>query len=222
MSNTFGNSINDLWSLIRHDNTCEIYLRSAAQKHLFAEKRAEQLHSDITEFKASTSIRETIGTLHIEMNFEHGVSSLRSSIEHLAQLINGVANLGLAQTRRQGSNIIDIYKVRDILLKSPDGNLRKLGGLLMSMTGSSWYTDLHDLRIELYHHQFQRFPRAHAVDMSRSSQNVEFLLPSGTAPSISDSKERQIDVYLDRQVENVRAVLEESFKLLIEYLKAKP
>ena len=221
MSNAFDDSINDLWSLINHDSACEIYLRSAAQKHDFAEIRAEALHNDITEFKTNTSIRETIGTLHIEMNFEHGVSSLRSSIEHLAQLINEVAKLGLAQTKKQGSNVVDIYKVRDILLKSPDGNLRKLGELLTSMTGSGWYTDLSDLRIELFHHQFKRLPRAYALDMSRGSSNVEFLLPSDTAPSISDSKERPIDVYLNRQVENVRAVLEQSFKLLIEYLKAK-
>lgn len=221
MNDTFSDSINDLWSLVNHDSACEIYLRSTAQKHTFAEKRAEELHNDIIEFRTNRSTRETIGTLQIEMDFEHGVSSLRSSIEHLAQLINEVAKLGLAQTRKQGINVVDIYKVKDILLKSLDSNLHRLGELLMNMTGSDWYTDLNDLRIELFHHEFPRFPSAHEVDMSHGSSNVEFLLPSNTAPSITDSKERRIEVYLTKQVENVRAVLEESFKLLIEYLKAK-
>jgi hypothetical protein len=91
----------------------------------------------------------------------------------------------------------------------------------MSMTKSDWYTDLNDLRIELFHHQYKRLPKAHEVDMSRGSSNLEFLLPSDTAKSIADSKERRIEVYLNKQVENVRLVLEESFKLLIVYLEAK-
>jgi len=225
MSQEFSDTINDLlteiWSkkeegIISHE--CEIYLRSACQKQLFAEKRAEAIKKDIIDYQSDQKVRDSIGTLQIEMDFDHCIISLRSSIEHLAQLINAIVGMGLSPTRKQGSNTVDLYKVRDALLKSTDANLSGLGGLLKDLTDQDWHNDLNDLRITLFHHKFERLPRSYAVNMTTSFSGIDFRLPEGTCPNISQPEDRLIDSFCNVLVSRVQSLLFKSYRYLIEYL----
>ena len=227
MSQEFDDIINDLlteiWSKKEKgiiSGECEIYLRSACQKHLFAEKRAEAIKKDISDYKSDQKVRDSIGTLQIEMDFDHCIISLRSSVEHLAQLINAIVGIGLSPTRQHGSNTVNLYKVKDALLKKDDANLRALGDLLKNLSDQDWHKDLNDLRITLFHDKFERLPRSYAVNMTRSSSDIDFRLPKDTCPSISEPQERLIDSYCDKQVNNVQSVLCESYRRLIEYLRS--
>lgn len=216
----FDDAINDLWTLVAKASDAEIYLRSACQKLLFAQTRQKSLCKNIQNFKANKTTRETIGTLNIEMDFDHCINSLRSSIEHLAQLINSITCLGLSPNRKLGKDEVTIYKVKEKLLGSVSLELQELGKLLEKVIAEDWYKELHDLRITLYHEKYERLPRAYTVEMQRAFPNTEFLLPSNTAPSITESASRYIDRYCEIQIENIENLLLACYKHLINYVKA--
>jgi hypothetical protein len=138
-----------------------VYLRGVNQKRLFARKRKSCLKKVI--FKAAPSsqyLRET-SNLAIEIEFDHFIESLRSSIEKLMQLTNNVCNLHLSPTiylrENKKDNVVNIDEVILLLQKSNDSNLKKLGYYLSCEKKMDWYKTLHKLRIEMYHHIYGKF-----------------------------------------------------------------
>jgi len=240
MRTDFGDTINVLWSQIwgsmEGDDRylCEIYLRSASQKHLFAERRLRSLKKKMTEYKRKCTVekhdefRATVypDSLPIEMDFDHCILSLRSSLEHLAQLINAVIPLDLPAKRIKKydkfvsiTNVISEIERNEPLGKDPC--LSKLSSYLGNVIQASWYKELHDLRIESFHIKSGRLARTSLLTLDRQLLEMTFLLPSGTASSAKTEKERNIVNYCQRRVEDIERVLKVSFELLSKYLDSK-
>jgi hypothetical protein len=219
MSNEFDDAINDLFSLIHENDDAVNYLRSASAKLLFAQNRLNSLQKNIDDYKNDQEIRATIGTLNIEMDFDHCISSLRSSIEHLLQLLNIVADLKLFSLRTSGENIVTIGKVAGRLSEKDSSELKEIAEIINKVINSSWYKDLHELRIILFHDKVGRFSRSVNIDMSQGLSIIDFRLPPGTAPKTSGDNARLIDVYCKARTNNIEEMLFDCFKLLIKYLK---
>ena len=144
----------------------EIYLRSVNQKRLFAKKRRAYLKRAIAKYSQkekisvqgdyTLTVRRAM-SFAMEIEFDHCVVSLRSCIEHLLQLINDVASLGLVPTSYNRSNKVDIDNVIQALKGPNNAVLNRLGSYLNKEKQKDWYKVLHRLRIEMYHEKFERF-----------------------------------------------------------------
>lgn len=219
MSAEFDDAINDLWSLIQKNDDAVNYLRSASGKLLFAQARLESMRKHIEDFKAHQEIRDTIGTLNVEMDFDHCISSLRSSIEHLLQLINSVANLGLSPLGKMGGNIVEIKNVAKKLSEGDSSELKEVATVLDGTINESWYKDLHGLRIILFHESIKRFSRSVTIDMTQGLAHIDFRLPPGTAPNTTDNNARLLDMYCEARINDVEKLLFTCFNQLIRYLQ---
>ena len=209
---------------------CVIYLRSACQKHLFAEKRLTSLRKRITEYKKKITVKQYDGftattrpvTLYVEMDFDHCISSLRSSLEHLAQLINAIIPLNLSPKVTKGEthvtlrNVIEEIKKRNLLKNNEC--LCDLSSYLDDEMGKDWYKDLHDLRITMFHDKFDRLNKISTRTLERQPLDFKFLLPSGIAKSLVTKEERNIISYCKSVISKVESVLKESFDALSSYL----
>ena len=209
---------------------CVIYLRSTCQKHLFAEKRLKSLRKRIAEYKRNRRVKQydtfTVTTwpvtLYIEMDFDHCVLSLRSSLDHLAQLINAIIPLKLSSRVTRGETHVTLKNVigeirKNNLLKNNEC-LSNLSSCLNSEMEKDWYRDLHDLRITMFHDKFDRFTRTSLETFERQLLDLKFLLPSGTAKSLVTEEERDITSYCESVIRKVEAVLKKTFDVLSKYL----
>ncbi|HEY78712.1 MAG TPA: hypothetical protein G4O09_06330 [Dehalococcoidia bacterium] len=209
---------------------CEIYLASATQKHLFAERRLRSLRGKITEYKRKSSridehtrSRNYPNRLPIEMDFDHCILSLRSSLEHLAQLVNAVICLGIPATGYHESVSLQrvISKLDKETLVQGYSCLSNLSLYLSKVKNSNWYKELHALRIESFHVKFGRLPRTETMTLGRDLIDLKFLLPNGTVTSKTTEIDRDIFVYCKSIVKDVERVLNNSFQYLSEYLLSK-
>jgi hypothetical protein len=220
MSTEFDDAINDLWSLIQKNDDAVNYLRSASGKLLFAQARLQSMRKHIEDFKAHQEIRDTVGALNVDMDFDHCISSLRSSIEHLLQLINSVADLGLSPLREKGENIVSIKNVAEKLSESDNSELKEVAPVLDETINESWYKDLHGLRIILFHESIKRLSRSVEIDMTHASADIDFRLPPGTAPNTTGNNARLVDMYCEARINDVEKLLFTCFNQLIGYVKA--
>ena len=209
---------------------CEIYLRSACQKPLFAEKRLRSLNRKTANYKQKYAVKQydtftltTLpSTLGIEMDFDHCILSLRSSIEHLAQLINAIVPLTLSPKVTKGEahvtlkNVIEEIKKND--LSKNDKSLSNLSLYLSGEIAKDWYKELHELRITMFHDKFDRLPRTSLETLEHQLLDLSFLLPNGTARSLKTEQERNIVSYCKSVISEVESVLKESFDALSKYL----
>lgn len=228
MSQDLDDIINDLWTLIVHNRegadrySCGIYLRSTCQKHLFAESRLESLAKYIEEYTQKWKSNEVLDRLYIEMDFDHCILSLRSSLGHLAQLINAIIPLNLSPKVIKGEthvtlkNVIEKIEQNDLLKNNKC--LTNLSSYLNSEMEKNWYRDLHNLRITMFHDKFDHLTRATSQTLDRQLLNLKFRLPSGTAKSLVTEEERDIISYCKDVIKKVESVLKESFDLLSKYL----
>lgn len=228
MSQDLGDIINTLWCQIRDSKKiydrelCVSYLRSTCQKHLFAEKRLESLKSRIEEYEQNVQDTGEHDPFCIEMDFDHCILSLRSSLEHLAQLINAIISLGLTPRVTEGMRHVTLKNVTEgignnDLLKNNE-YLSSLSSYLRGEMEKDWYTDLHDLRITMFHDQFGRLPRTSTYTPKRKLLGVKFLLPNGTVKRLESEADRDITSYCEGVVRKVGSVLGKSFDLLSKYL----
>jgi hypothetical protein len=236
MTQEFDEIINTLWSQIwriTEVNTrylCELYLRSACQKLLFAEKRLRNLRRKIAYHKRGRKVvhREDYyevtypqNTLSIEMDFDHCVLSLRSSLEHLAQLVNAIIPLNLPP-KGKTSESVNLKKVIETLANNQHLNsipsLKELSLNLKLLTESDWYKELHDLRIESFHVKSGRLPKTELKTLNHELLDLNFLLPDGAATSLKTEKDRDILNYCKSTVKYVEKTLKQSFYLLNDYL----
>ncbi len=198
------------------------YLDSTCQKHLFAERRLITLKRKITEYKKRIEYRNGITSfpspLSIEMDLDHCISSLRSSLEHLAQLINSVVQLGLQSTGYG----IDTVSLQNIVNAIDDNSkfknnpyLSKLSSFLRNEMGQDWYKELHKLRIEMYHHKSQDILN-HRTDTNKLDEL--FLIPQDVFTGVKTKKDREICFYCQNRLNDIENVLYNSFCLLSKYL----
>ena len=220
MSIEFDDAVNDLWSLIQKNDDDVGYLRSANEKLLFAEYRLDSMRKNIHDFKTKQEIRDTVGTLNVEMDFDHCISCLRSSIEHLSQLINSVVNLGLFPLRAKGENTVSLKKVQEKLSERDRLELKAMASVLEATINESWYSDLHDLRIILFHERIERLSRSVTIDMNNGKTYIYFRLPPGTAPNTNGDDARLLDMYCEARINDVEKILLTCYNHLVEYLKA--
>lgn len=234
MSRGLDNIINDLLVLIWNKkeginrDSCMIYLRSICQKHLFAERRLATLQRKITNYKQKVEAKQHDGgitypaMLNIEMDFDHCIVSLRSSLEHLAQLINAIVALGLSPKIIKGQTHVTLqnvaHEIENIGLSKSIMCLHKLSSFLKCEMNKEWYKELHDLRITMFHDMFPRFVRTSTQTVNHRLLDLKFLLPDGTAQSLVGEEKREITSYCRYVTSKVEDVLKESFGLLSEYL----
>lgn len=230
MSQALGDIINTLLEQIwgskegAECDSCVIYLRSTCQKHLFAEERLKSLTKEIERYIQTVQDNQVPSSLNIEMEFDHCVLSLRSCLEHLAQLINAVIPLNLSPKATKGQthvtlkNVIEEIRKNEILKNNE--YLLSLSSYLNSETEKDWYRDLHDLRITMFHEKFDRFTRTSTRTLERQLRDLKFLLPSGIAKSLVTEEERNVTSYCQSVTRKVESVLKESFDLLSKYLSS--
>lgn len=182
MSKKLDDIVMDLiYQVVRVTGTYD-YLDSASQKQLFAERRLMALKRQITQYKKRIEYKGGItsfpDTLSIEMNLDHCILSLRSSLEHLAQLINSAVQLGLQPTG-YGTNVVSLQNVVDAIDSSSEHRNNQYISQLSSFLGAEmdkdWYKELHRLRIEIYHHKTQDILN-HASPISDPDKMVPFFV----------------------------------------------
>jgi hypothetical protein len=193
----------------------EIYLRSVNQKRLFAKKRRVDLKKAIAKYsqKEEVSIEgdytlrvRRATSFAIEIEFDHCIVSLRSCIEHLLQLINHVASLGLVPTSYNRSDRVDIDNVIHCLKSRNDAVLNRLGDYLDKEKQEDWYKTLHRLRIEMYHNKFERFI-AHG-------EEIKIELPNGQKVNLV--------TYCNTVINNLERILTYSMRSLTAFLNLVP
>lgn len=216
--------LEQIWDIKQgHDrDACQIYLRSTCQKLLFAEKRIESLNSEVERYIQTLRNKQIASTLNIEMEFDHCVLSLRSCLEHLAQLINAIIPLNLAPRITKGKKPVTLSNVIDELprnkLSKNSECLLKLSSYLRNEVEKPGYQVLHDLRITMFHDRFNYLPRTSLHRMNRELLELEFLLPDDMARSLVEEREKSITSYCESVIGTVEGVLKESFKALSKYL----
>lgn len=203
-------------------DSCQTYLRSTCQKHLFAEERLIGITNEIAEYAQKAKEKQILDRLYIEMDFDHCVLSLRSSLEHLAQLINAIIPLNLSPKFTGGKtpvtlkNVIEEIKKNDLSKNSEC--LCNLSSYLKLEMEKEWYKELHDLRITMFHDKYDHLTRTSLLTLNHQLLDLKFLLPSGTAESLVTEEERNIITYCDSTIKKVEGVLKESFGALSKYL----
>jgi hypothetical protein len=236
MSRDFDEVINTLLSQIwdikeveaRH--LCELYLSSSCQKHLFAEVRLKSLRGKVEYHKRGRKVVHREGyyevnypqnVLSIEMDFDHCILSLRSSLEHLAQLVNAIVPLNLPP-KGKASKSVNLKRVVDKIANNRQWEtipyLNELSSKLKGVIESNWYKELHDLRIESFHVKSGRLPRTSLMTPSRDLISLTFLLPSDTVDSLKTEQDRDILNYCSSRVKDVEKTLNTSFHLLSDYI----
>jgi len=228
MSEKLDDIVNDLvYQVISATGSYE-YLDSTCQKHLFAERRLITLKRKITNYKRRIGFRNSItsfpDTLSIEMDFDHCISSLRSSLEHLAQLINSVVQLDLKSTG-YGKDTVSLQNVINTIDDKLDfknnQNLSELSRFLENEINKDWYKDLHKLRIEMYHHK-SRDILNHASPRTDPNKMEElFLIPQEVVISAKTKKDREICYFCQNRINDIENVLYNSFYLISNYLSQR-
>ena len=192
------------------NNPNSIYLRSINQKRLFSRKRLMLLKKAIAKYnqkqtistkKGSFQMRKTT-SFSMEIEFDHFVVSLRSYIEHLMQLINSIADLGLNPISYKRDDRVDIDNVITLSKKSNNTIINRLGNYLVKEKKKDWYKTLHKLRIEIYHNKFEKFLTL--------GEQVSLELP--------DNTEVDLITYCNSAMYNVERILSYSAKSLVEFL----
>ncbi len=187
-----------------------IYLRSLNQKRLFAKKRAMYLKRAIVKYNQKQTVwvvnlpltTRKATSFSMEIEFDHFVVSLRSCIEHLMQLINFIANLGLCPTSYDRHYTVNTDNVISHLKSTQNVILNRLARYFEKEKGKDWYKMLHRLRIEIYHNKFDYF--------ITTGQQIKLELPNHT--------EVDLMAYCNEAIANVERVLTFSSKSLAEYL----
>lgn len=193
----------------------EIYLRSVNQKRLFAKKRRAYLKRAIAKYsqKEEVSVEgdytvtvRRATSFAMEIEFDHCIVSLRSCIEHLLQLINHVASLGLVPTSYNRSDRVDIDNVIHRSKSCNSAVLNRLGNYLDKEKQEAWYKMLHRLRIEMYHKKFERF--------STHGEQITLKLPNG--------QEVNLITYCNTAINNLERILTYSMQSLVTFLNLVP
>ena len=239
MSKDFDDIINVLWSQMMGSMEgdgrylCGIYLRSACQKLLFAETRLRNLRGKVSYYKRGRTVVQREGyyevnypqnRLSIEMDFDHCILSLRSSLEHLAQLVNAIIPLDLPP-KGKASESVSLKRVihaianNEALKSTP--YLPELASNLQEEMESDWYKELHDLRIESFHVKSGYLPKTELMTRKRELKDLSFLLPQGTVSSLKTENDRDIRNYCKNRVKDVKRTLHTSFRLLSNYMSYK-
>ena len=242
MSKDFDNIVNMLLSQImgsmKEDarRQCELYLRSACQKHLFAVARLRSLSGRIAYHRREGKVEEAeqLEGYQVvlcppnrpaveEMDFDHCVMSLRSSLEHLAQLVNAVIPLNLP-SKGKASEAVSLKRVTDEIanrqsLKSIPP-LSKLFKYLHKEMDKDWYKQLHDLRIEMFHDKSGRLVRVEILTLGGNLKDLKFLHLADTATG-ETAFDRDVRGYCGATAHHVKRVLNRSFHYLSRYLSYK-
>lgn len=181
------------------------YLRGINQKRLFARKRKRLLKRAIARLSPYSKIERPTAAFTIEIEFDHFIDSLRSSIEKLMQLINLIADLKLSPTNRHRKNKFDKLVTLDEVIKSlqssSDTILNRLGAYLLKEKQRNWYTTLHQLRIEIYHNSFEKF----------------IIRDDRLFVSLLNRKKTDLLNYCDDEVANVERFLSHSLSSLYRF-----
>lgn len=208
----------------------ELYLRSSCLKLLFAERRLSSLRSKVAYRKGRRKVIQREGyyevthpqnTLSIEMDFDHCILSLRSSLEHLAQLVNAIVPLNIPP-KGKASESVSLKRVIDKIADNQQLKgiqyLNELSIYLEMMTKSNWYKELHKLRIESFHVKSGRLIETELMTLERSLIDHKFLLPSETVDSLKVEEDRDILNYCRNRIKDVQRTLKISCHTLSKYM----
>jgi hypothetical protein len=229
MSGRLENAEYDLMSRIGPTSDDYDYLRSASLKYRYAEKRLISLRRKIANYKRKVevwdggSVIRFPDALPIEMDLDHCIASLRSSIEHLAQLINSVVKLGLKPVG-YGKGIVSPQTVVDAINSSTglkrDKYLSRLSSFLGNEIHKDWYKELHRFRIEMYHHKSREILDHASVGPSLVPNWMDelFVIPLDVAISAKTRRDREVCNFCQNKLNDVENVLYNSFYLLSKYL----
>jgi hypothetical protein len=203
-------------------DTCRGYFRSTCKKHLFSEKRFEKLINEIKSYKMIYEQHQIPGRFNIEMEFDHCILSLRSCLDHLAQLINLIAHLGLTPRTKTGKTPVSIRYVISAINNNTqfcnNKHLSEISTLLNEMLKANWYKNLHSTRIELFHVSSDRLTRKVILDKNGKLTDLYFYFTSIVPGSPLTGKEMEVTSFCSNVISEVELILKSSFELLSNYL----
>jgi len=190
---------------------CAYYLRTSYQKCLFAEERIKSLADLVDEYKKKLDRREILDSLHLAMDYDHLLVSLRSALEYLAKLIGFTLSSGLPDTliaHQQNFNLGEVaYMLRDNLGSSANAYYVQVLAFLNEKIEQNWYKELVEPGLVISHDKLRTYPRVSPRDVGRQLLDFRFILP--------DMGEGTIIAYCRNLIEQVEGVLK-GVCLLIE------
>ncbi|MBT3363079.1 MAG: hypothetical protein HN929_02065 [Chloroflexi bacterium] len=225
MDQQFRDVVDALWERIMvvmdgdDGEACAGHLRTACQKCLFAEERFKSLSHHVIEYKKQLDRREILDSLHLAMDYEHLLISLRNSIDNLSELIGCVLVLEktdglLVQHDNVGlREIVAFMKASDDLQKN--SFLYKLMFYLNKQLNQGWYKDLMDPAVIISHDRFGQYPRVSARSIDRQLLDFTFILRDTTGDG---SVGGHIIPYCSGLIDNIKNALKDSFVLIDDYL----
>ena len=207
-----------------------LYLGSSYKKLLFAKRRLKSLRSRIAYLSRGYMVELPGGdlqlkfpqkTLSIEMDFDHCIVSLRSSLEHLAQLVNVTLSLGL-KPRGKNREAVSFNAVINAIegnhkLKSVE-YLKELASNLKREKEDNWFKELNTLRTESMHITSGTLPKTELFIIRNEIIGLHFLLPRGQVNSITTEEDRDILNYCRNRIRDVQRTLKISFHTLSKYM----
>ena len=211
---------------------CFQYLTSIRLKYKFAKKRltilkrkkAYYMRSRVEEYTKDSLKTTWPDNYAVLMEFDHCVTSLRSSLEHFFQLTNVLISLGLAPLRKFGEPEVSISAVISAMDKNELCNtnvtLRQLRLNIGVLKNQPWYEHLHNLRIELYHNQFTHPDLVEHRSKDRELLDISWWIPN-IERTINDTGITHVDIidYCEKRIANVEGVLNTNLVLLNRFLE---
>ncbi len=208
-----------------------LYLGSSYKKLLFAKRRLKSLRSRIAYLSrgymvelpgGDAQVKFPQSALSIEMDFDHCILSLRSSLEHLAQLVNVIVPLGLKPTRGKNRETVSFDAVINAIVRSHELEsveyLKELSLNLQSEIKDNWFKELNGLRIDSLHVASGSLPKTELFTYENKIIGLRFLLPREAVNSLKTEDDRDILNYCRNRIKDVQRILETSFNTLINYI----
>jgi hypothetical protein len=199
---------------------CADYLRITCQKCLFAQERLKSLAENVADYKKKLDCGEILNSLYLAMDYDHLLISLRSSLEHLAKLINAAISQSLPNRLVIYQETANLRNTISVLKESTElsaySSLYRLSCYLNEKINHAWYKELMEPGIVISHDKFRKFPKVSASGMRQQLLDFSFLLPH--MAETEGTGEGGIVVYCRELIEEVEGMLKGSFIILDDHL----
>lgn len=221
MSQRLDDTVNTLWQRIMMQldaddgETCVFYLRNVRQKIYFALERYESLKKNIVDYKWNYEHKKVLNSTYIEMDFDHIIYCLRSSLSYLALLICSVIPLSSYDRLTNKSRMLTLGDVV-LQLKShkQESCVYKLWMYLSENINAEWYKELNEFRIDIFYDRFKNFPRVTTYAFEHQLLDMDCLLSDDAGDSSIYTDKKNILTYSRWLITEVEDIVINSLELL--------
>lgn len=212
MSQQLDDIVNTLWQRIMMQldaddgETCVFYLRNVRQKIYFSLERYESLKKNIVDYKWKYDHKKLLNSTCIEMDFDHIIYCLRSSLSYLALLIFAIIPLSSYDRLTNKNRMLMLGDVV-VQLKShkQESCLYNLWMYLSENISTEWYRELNEFRIDIFYDRFKNYPRVTTYTLEHQLLDMNCLLADDAGDGSMSTDKKSILTYtrwLITEVEN--------------------